>query len=876
MADSAPTQQKEQSEQPRIANEVSTSGSMQRTMLSNAKFEVEKFNGTNNFGMWQCEVLDLLFREGSHIALEAKPKDMSNEDWSFVNRQACGTIRLCLAKDQKYFVMKETLATSLWKKLEDKYMTKSVENRLYLKKKLFRFQYKKGTPMIEHLDNFNKILADLQNLDVEIIDEDMALLLLNSLPETYDHLTTTLLYGKDEVKFSDVSNALVNNEYRRKDQFDHTDTTPEALTVSRGRTNNRKSDKSSGRGRSRSKGESSWRRPAKDECAYCHQKGHWKKDCPNKDKSTANVAQNASDEEDSAFSVSSSDNPSDRWILDSGCSYHMCPNRHWFSSLEELDGGVVVMGNNNTCQTKGIGMIRLKMHDGTTKHLTEVRYVPDLKKNLISLGMLDSSGYKVTIEGGVLKVVRGALLAMKGTQRGNLYFLDGHTVMERASACTSSSDDSSDTSRLWHMRLGHVGEKALQNLVKQEKLKGARSGKLDFCEHCVLGKQTRVKFGTAIHRTKGTLDYVHTDVWGPSQNASLGGKHWFVTFIDDFSRYVWVYTMKHKDEVLGIFLKWKKMIETQTGRKIKRLRSDNGGEYKSDPFQKICQNEGIVRHFTVPGTPQQNGVAERMNRTLVDKVRCMLSQSKLSKVFWAEALSYASFIINRLPASALDGKTPKEVWSGQPVSDYDCLHIFGCPAYFHVKESKLNPRAKKAIFMGFSEGVKAFRLWNPESKKIVLSRDVTFDESAMLKQTTSEKENEDPKSSQQVEFEIPTNQKHSVNHPEYDSDHPEYDSDESLVEVEDQEPASIPEVRQQPESIATSKPKRNIRKPARYTDMVAYALPITGDDIPYNYREAVQSMESDKWKMAMDEKMRSLYQNQTWKLVPLPKRQEID
>ncbi|GFY88791.1 hypothetical protein Acr_06g0007310 [Actinidia rufa] len=203
--------------------------------------------------MWQCEVLDLLFRKGFHIVLEAKPKDMSNEDWRFVNWQACGTIRLCLAKDQKYFVMKETLATN-------------------------------------------------------------------------------------EVKFSDVSNALVNNEYRRKDQFEHTDTTPEALTVSTGKTNNRKFDKSNGRGRSRSKGESSWRHPTKDECAYCHQKGHWKKDCPNKDKSTANVAQNASDEEDSAFSVSSSDNPSDRWILDSGCSYHMCPNRHWFSSLEELDG----------------------------------------------------------------------------------------------------------------------------------------------------------------------------------------------------------------------------------------------------------------------------------------------------------------------------------------------------------------------------------------------------------------------------------------------------------------------------------------------------------------------------------------------------------
>ncbi|TXG46307.1 hypothetical protein EZV62_028187 [Acer yangbiense] len=195
---------------------ASTSSSWQRSSMSNAKFDIEKFDGTNNFGMWQCEVLDLLFREGSDIALSSKPKDISNEDWNYVNRQACGTIRLCLAKDQKYFVMKETMASSLWKKLEDKYMTKSIENRLYLKKKLFHFQYKKGISMIEHLDNYNKILADLQNLDVEISDEDKALLLLNSLPDTYEHLTTTLLYGKDEVKFIDVSNTLVNKSIGRK------------------------------------------------------------------------------------------------------------------------------------------------------------------------------------------------------------------------------------------------------------------------------------------------------------------------------------------------------------------------------------------------------------------------------------------------------------------------------------------------------------------------------------------------------------------------------------------------------------------------------------------------------------------------------------
>ncbi|TXG74239.1 hypothetical protein EZV62_002818 [Acer yangbiense] len=518
---------------------ASTSSSWQRSSMSNAKFDIEKFDGTNNFGMWQCEVLDLLFREGSDIALNSKPKDISDEDWNYVNRQACGTIRLCLAKDQKYFVMKETMASSLWKKLEDKYMTKSIENRLYLKKKLFRFQYKKGISMIEHLDNYNKILADLQNLDVEIIDEDKALLLLNSLPDTYEHLTTTLLYGKDEVKFIDVSNALVNNEYRKKDQLDHRDSTSEALTVARGRTNNRRSGVPSERGRSRSKsrgpshskpkGESSFRRPAKDECAYCHQKGHWKKDCPNKDKSNVNVA-----------------------------------------------------------------------------------------------------------------------------------------ITGRAAVSSNSDDEASDTSRLWHMRLGHVGEKTLQGLVKQGRLKGAKT----------------------------------------------------------------------------------------------------------------------------------------------------------------EALMYASHIVNRLPASALDGKTPKEVWSGQPVSDYDQLHIFGCPAYFHVTESKLDPRAKKAIFVGFSEGVKGFRLWNPESKKIILSRDVTFDESAMLKQIPRDTENENPNSLQQVEFETPKKSEKAsstVDHPDDEFD----DQDEISVEVEDSAP--VPEIRQQPESIATSRQKRDIRRPARYTDMVAYALPVEID-----------------------------------------------
>jgi hypothetical protein len=261
----------------------------------------------------------------------------------------------------------------------------------------------------------------------------------------------------------------VNNEYRKKDQIVHKESTSKALTV-RGRTNPRRF-RGCGRSCSKSKGESSNRRYlAKDECAFCHKKGHWKRNCPikgnkEKDEPTVNVAQDE-DERDFAFMVSSPENHYGEWVLDSTCSYHMCPNKHLFSRLEEFDGGAVLMGNDDVCEIKGIRTIHLKMHNGAVKTLTEVRYVPDLKKNLLSLEVLESSGYKISMHGGVLRAIRGALVVLRGTRIGNLYFLDGSTVTGTTTVSKSIEDDETNNSKLWHMRLGYAGEKALQGLVK--------------------------------------------------------------------------------------------------------------------------------------------------------------------------------------------------------------------------------------------------------------------------------------------------------------------------------------------------------------------------------------------------------------------------
>ncbi|KAE8692180.1 putative ROP-interactive CRIB motif-containing protein 6 [Hibiscus syriacus] len=736
----------------------SSSGPVRRVM-SNANFSVELFDGSGHFGMWQGEV------------------------------------------EQKYGYKNETSASKMWKALEEKFLKKSSQNRLHMKKRLFRFDYQPGTSMNEHITAFNELVEDLLGMDETFKDEDLALMLLSSLPDEFEHLETTLLHGKDNVTLKDVTDALYSYELRKKTKNESKYEAAEAM-VARGRS---KSQTPKWRGRSKSKS-----RLGKNECAFCHEKGHWKKDCPKLKKKgkaapDACVAEHDAHDSDISLAASSTTFHSDEWILDSGCTYHMSPNREWFFDLVELNAGVVYMGNDNACKTVGIGSIRLKNQDRSTRVLTDVRYVPSLKKNLISLGALESKGSVVTMRDGVLKVTYGALVMMKGIKKNNLYYYQGSTIIGAVAA--ASGGDDLDATQLWHMRLGHAGEKSLQIMAKKGLLKGAKACKLNFCEHCVLGKQKRVKFGTTIHNTKGIVDYIHSDVWGPSKTSSLGGNHYFVTFVDDFSRRVWVYLMKSKDEVLQIFLKWKNMIENQTGRKIKRLRTNNGGEYKSDPFFYVCHEYGIVRHFTVRHTPQQNGVAERMNRTLLEKVQ------------------------------SIGGKTLLE----------------------------LDPRAKKALFMGITHGVKGFRLWCLDTKKIICSRDVTFDESALVKKVTSEAV-QTSSTPQQVEHTPKQVEFQQMMIPEVDA----ADSSTPIEESEDEE-VQIQEPLETPETLAVTRPRREIRRPARFVDMVAYALPVVDDDIPITYQEAIQSLESDKWKSAMDEEMQSLQKNDTWKLAQLPK-----
>ncbi|KAI5323960.1 hypothetical protein L3X38_033033 [Prunus dulcis] len=265
----------------------------------------------------------------------------------------------------------------------------------------------------------------------------------------------------------------------------------------------------------------------------------------------------------------------------------MCSNKEWFDTYEKEDGGEVMMGDGSMCRVKGTDTIKVKMHDRAVRTLEMVRRIPKLLKNLISLETLDKNGYSFKAIGGKLIISKGSLVIMKGEVQPNcLYRLCGTTVT--GGAAVSTSKDSDDETQLWNLRLGHMSERGMQELHNRKLLKGVQSFKLEFCRFCTMGKQSKIAFKQRNKEEESTsvLDYIHTDVWGPSQVKS-----------------------NEKSEIFTKFKEWKAEVENLTGRKIKILKSDNGGEYKDNKFLEFCRSEGIKRHFTVKKTPQQNGAA---------------------------------------------------------------------------------------------------------------------------------------------------------------------------------------------------------------------------------------------------------------------------
>ena len=830
----------------------------------------------SNYALWKMKMEDILYCKDLYepILNEQKPEKYNDQQWQVLHRKAVGMIRQYIDHSVIQDVSDETDALQLWKKLDSTFARQTGVNKASLMRRLVKLQYKDGRSVVEHLNDFQGITNQLKGVGITLDDEVLALLLLSSLPDSWETLFMSLSNSTPKLSMEIVKNSILNEEARRKDLSfsSHSDAN---IVENRGRYKARDSqnyERSKSRGRSKSRTRKSLT------CYYCKKDGHkktecrkWKRDQAKEKNDKGEKADHKKDEVNTSAVATTNEVfligddgclnlacDECSWVIDSGASFHLTSHQGYFSSYTSGDFGHVRMGNDGFSKIVGIGDVCLETNTNCRIILRDVRHVPDIRLNLISAGKLDDEGYSNYFGEGKWKLTKGSLIAARGKKYRTLYVMQAKLSNEEVNAIED------DNSELWHKRLGHMSEKGLQILVKKQLLPGMKNTSLKPCVDCLAGKQHRVAFHrSSPSRRKHILDLVHTDVCSMS-DKSLSGAQYFVTFIDDHSRKVWAFVLRTKDRVLDIFKNFHVKVERETGKKLKAVRADNGGEYRG-PFEEYCRNYGIRLEKTIPKTPQQNGVAERMNRTISERIRSMLSHAKLPKSFWGEAMNTAVYLINLSPSVPLDGDIPNRVWTGKDVS-YGHLKVFGCRAFVHISKderSKLDSKTKQCIFLGYPQEDFGYRLWDPVEKKIIRSRDVVFFED----QTTVDFEKSDKPKSPSIPANLDPVPLPMIND-EYGGDvegnHEMVDND--THEPEQQEEIVIPETAEEQHLRRTTR----VRRPSSKYPSEEYVT-LTDEGEPQCFQEAMKDPYRNKWLQAMQEEMNSLHENHTFELVPLPK-----
>ncbi|GJX69392.1 putative ribonuclease H-like domain-containing protein [Tanacetum coccineum] len=381
-------------------------------------------------------------------------------------------------------------------------------------------------------------------------------------------------------------------------------------------------------------------------------------------------------------------------IFDSGCSRNMTGNKDFLTYYQDIDGGFVAFG-------------------GTAR---------ELKFNLFSVSqMCDKKNSVLFTETEYLvlshdcKLLDESQVLLRVPRQSNMYNFDLKNVVPSGDLTCLFAKATIDESKLWHRRLGHVNFKTMNKLVKGNLVRGLPLKIFNndhTCVACQKGKQHKASCKAKLMSSiSQPLQMLHMDLFGPTSVRSINHKTYCLVVTDDFSRFSWVFFLASKDETSGILKRFIIEIENQLNHKVKVIRCDNGTEFKNREMNEFCGLKGIKREFSVARTPQQNGVAERKNRTLIEAARTMLADSLLPTVFWAEAVNTACYVLNRVLVTKPHNKTPYELIIGRPPS-ISFMRPFGCPVtILNTLDplGKFNGKAEEGFLVGYSVNSKAFR-----------------------------------------------------------------------------------------------------------------------------------------------------------------------
>ena len=566
----------------------------------------------------------------------------------------------------------------------------------------------------------------------------------------------------------------------------------------------------------------------------------------------------------------------DLWVVDSGASNHMSnklTNLYNFRPCSSSTFVSVADGKDVPVQGKG----KTKLVSKTIE--SEVLYVPSFPVQLLSVQQLTSTlncdvlftSDKVLFQDRITKKTIGEGFQLHGL----FYFSSDDRLCKGFQASFSSTNKHS----LWHQRLGHPSESVF-NKIHPSLPKGT-----DGCDICHYSKSTRLPFNLSLSKSSEMFELVHSDVWGPF-SLSIDGFKYFVTFIDDFSKVTWVYLLKSKSEVFECFKDFHRLVITHFSAHIKTLRTDNGTEYTSHNMKNYLISHGIVHQTSCVNTPQQNGVAERKNRDLLEKTRAIMMQMNVPKHFWSYGVLTATYLINRLPSRVLDFLCPLEVLQ-QKKPDLSHLKVFGCTCFVHLsatqRRDKLDPRAVKCVFLGYSQTQKGYRCYDTTAKRLFVSRDVQFVETSPIFENSNQGEILSdfvplPEVAANIEQQsiAPTIQ------------HPTEASVESTINQVVQESAPNIDISEQT-TLPRRNPPRERHPPAKFRDYIAAAVRYPPEKfLSYQnlstshlaYLTAISSVHEPKnfheansqpmWRKSMDDELKALEETNTWNIVHLP------
>jgi hypothetical protein len=838
--------------------------------------EVSKLN-EGNYQQWKIEVKDILQSVEVWEVASGKeacpPEEKEKEYRMWIKKDSKARTYLRKSLDQDHFnsVRDRETSWAMLSRIKELREPKSANLSLEAWKDFTTYGWKEGMNVTSFWAGLTVITGKLQITDdLKVTDNMIMAKVLASLPKEYKHFVTSWNISATEKMALDTFRQKLMSAEReiQKEKFEETNT--EAGEVYRATSRFKKNLNITERSKEQFRGK----------CFLCNKQGHRSNECPwkkkleqmeretergndltqseNKNKKPALYASEV------ALQVS---NEKDKVIMDGGASIHMTRNRDWFDTYQDLQDPVhISIADGSTMYAVGIGDIEIEVSaNGTNyKRMTwkDVYHVPNMGSvSLLSEMVLDEREYKIETRKGVKEISKDGEVTLRAERRRNTFV----PLLEIIRPNHKGMSAKTLSLEVWHQRLGHVNDEVIKTMKENELVTGmsVSLSKRKPCEGCLLGKKTRNTHKTRKEERKCEPgEFIHSDlceVGGPSWD----GHKYFITFKDEKSSYRTVHFLKNKSQVASTLRNFITRAEQETGRKVKRLRTDNGTEYTNEEVETLLKEKEILHERTPPRVKPCNGTAERENRILQDTTRSLLYSADITReqrrLLWTEAIATAAYLRNRVPKKGHSNRTPYSEWFNK-IPDVSHLRVWGSKAYTHAKDQNLkkyDARAKQGLFVGYDSMTdRVIRVFYPEKGKVERVSDCKiiddtyeddeptflthFDESNEEEEDVEEREDEEENDGLQLQNE--------------QSQH-----DEEL----DMDPPSRVKRKYVRRTFTPHEMTRRSNKQNHLQAMSAMNDPETYEET--NYREDTQ-----EWKTAMNEEIKSLQENETWTLTELP------